>query len=574
MSQDIKRGQLRSVVRTMRPYMMITFLLSALINLFALGSSIYMMLVYDTVLPSSSIVTLYGLLLLFTVVLIFHGLMEVVRARILDDLARDFGEKLSQLNDKARWKMAMQGPQAAMRPVEDLDIIQRFMASPGPSAFLDAPWIIIFVSLLFLLHPWLGGVTVLGVLILLALTYYTERKVNSRLAGLEEKRMRRRAILERNANNAQVIRALGMTRDADKQWHEVDVHFQDESSDVNAIVSRSRMIGRVFRLFLQSAVLTVGAILVIDGKASAGVIFASSIMAGRALAPIDQAIANWRGFASARNAWGKLDQVMSAAANLQDHFVQLPPPKSKIVIDRVAAVAGGSNQVILTDVGFEAQAGDVIGIIGPSGSGKSTLLRAIAGIWPLARGSIRFDDASIDQWSPDTLGQHVGYLPQEMGLMDGSVGENISRLSAQANSQAILAAAESAGVHKLIVNLPNGYDTVIGASGGALSVGQRQRIALARALYGEPFLLLLDEPNSNLDPEGQTALVQAIEAARARGAVTLLVTHQAHILNITSKILVLRGGKVALWGERDKVLAELNQNARATSVQPNEAVAG
>jgi ATP-binding cassette, subfamily C, bacterial PrsD len=536
--------------------------ISAMINIFALGSSIYMMMVYDRVLPSSSVPTLLGLLAIFTFVFLFHGVLDVLRAHMLSDIARAFGQRLTQRLQQLQWRSGLTQSANAPRPIQDMDQIRSFLSSQGPAAFIDLPWILFFLGILFLMHVWLGVATLMGIIILALLTFYTERSTSSGVAELEPLRQHRHMLLERNSRHAGTIKGLGMTQRAGDQWDAADNRYLDVSNKIAEFIAFSGGIGRIFRIFIQSIVLTVGALLVIDGKASAGVIFASSILSGRALAPLDMAIANWRNFTAARQSWARLEKLMEDNPAVQDVTVKLPAPIERLSVDKVTAAPPQTKNITLFDVAFDAKAGDVIGILGPSGSGKSSLMRVLAGLWSPLRGSVRLDGASIDQWNADDLGQHLGYLPQEIGLMRGSIAENIARMQPQPDSEKTLHAAKQAGVHDMIVNMPSGYDTDIGADGMNLSAGQRQRVALARALFGDPFLLLLDEPNSNLDPEGEAALVAAINRAKERGAIVLLVTHQMQILRTVSKILLMRDGKIAGWGPRDKVLAAMAEDAK------------
>jgi ATP-binding cassette, subfamily C, bacterial PrsD len=555
-------SELRKALYSLKSPLLVVGGISAMINIFALGSSIYMMMVYDRVLPSSSVPTLLGLLAIFTFVFLFHGVLDVLRAHMLSDIARAFGQRLTQRLQQLQWRSGLTQSANAPRPIQDMDQIRSFLSSQGPAAFIDLPWILFFLGILFLMHVWLGVATLMGIIILALLTFYTERSTSSGVAELEPLRQHRNMLLERNSRHAGTIKGLGMTQRAGDQWDAADNRYLDVSNKITEFIAFSGGIGRIFRIFIQSIVLTVGALLVIDGKASAGVIFASSILSGRALAPLDMAIANWRNFTAARQSWARLEKLMEDNPAAQDVTVKLPAPIERLSVDKVTAAPPQTKNITLFDVAFDAKAGDVIGILGPSGSGKSSLMRVLAGLWAPLRGSVRLDGASIDQWNADDLGQHLGYLPQEIGLMRGSIAENIARMQPQPDSEKTLHAAKQAGVHDMIVNMPSGYDTDIGADGMNLSAGQRQRVALARALFGDPFLLLLDEPNSNLDPEGEAALVAAINRAKERGAIVLLVTHQMQILRTVSKILLMRDGKIAGWGPRDKVLAAMAEDAK------------
>jgi ATP-binding cassette, subfamily C, bacterial PrsD len=569
----IPNSELRATLMLLRPSLWVVAWLSAAINFLALGSSIYMMMVYDRVLPSGSAATLFGLLGIFAVVFVFHGILDVLRAQILTDIGRSFSHRLSPRLQQLQWR-SMPSGNGATRPLHDIDQIKGFLSGAGPAALIDLPWIFFFLAILFLMHVWLGVTTMVGICILAGVTLFAERRTARNLALLEPLRQERAILQDRNNRSAATLKGLGMTGRASAQWELADRKFSDVSSRVTEFISLSGGGGRIFRIFLQSAVLSVGALLVIDGQASGGIIFAGSILAGRALAPMDQAIANWRGFVGARQSWARLDKLMADNPPAEEKTVQLVAPKDRLAVERLTVAPPLSNIVTLADVGFEAEAGDVIGILGPSGSGKSTLIKALAGLWQPLRGSVRLDGAAMNQWQEDELGLHLGYLPQEVGLMQGTIAENIARLQPQPDSDAILRAAKQAGVHDMIVAMPDGYETQIGLEGQNLSAGQRQRVALARALFGDPFLMLLDEPNSNLDSEGEAALVGAIEYARKRGAVILLVTHQMQILRTVSKILLLRGGKLAGWGPRDQILSALAEQAKKKPVDGGLKVVG
>jgi len=555
-------SELAAALRSLRSPLFVVGGLSAFINILALSSSLFLMMVYDRVLPSGSGATLFGLFLIFGLAFVFHGILDVTRSQMLVDIGRAFGDRLAPRVQQLQWRFALAPVRGKPRPGQDLDHIRGFMSGAGPAAFIDLPWVVFFLAVLSLMHPWLGVTTLAGIIVLALLTWHTERAIAKNMTALEPLRVERAQVQEMSFHNAPALKGLGMTGALSARLEGSDARYFDENNRISRIVSRAGGTGRIFRIFLQSAVLSVGAILVIDGKASGGIIFASSILSGRALAPIDQAIANWRSFVAARNSWTRLDAALAEHPAPASKPVQLPAPARQLQVDRLTLVPAGGNRVAVADVAFEARAGDVIGVIGPSGSGKSSLLRGLAGIWPPLRGSIRLDGAALDQWSADEIGRYLGYLPQEVALLEGSVAANIGRFDPAAESASVLAAAEQAGVHDLVVSLPEGYETEIGSDGHNLSAGQRQRIALARALYGDPFLLLLDEPNSNLDPEGEAALAAAIKKAQQRGAITILVTHQTRILSATNKLLVLRDGKVAGWGPRDKILAALAQGAK------------
>jgi ATP-binding cassette subfamily C protein len=541
--------------------------LSAVINILTLSGSIYLMLVYDRVLPGQSIPTLISLFVMIAVAYAFHGTFDVMRSQMLADVAASLDRSLTGRVQTIESRLALERPDAKERvsPTRDLDQLRTFIASSGPPALIDLPWIVFFLLILTLVHYWLGIVTLAGAIVLGLLTWFAERASKKHVASLADTAARRRTLGDRQWRHAEVIHSLGMRGRLAAQWERVHHKFLDEQSQLTDTTSTLGGISKVMRMFIQSLVLTVGAVLVIEGQATAGVIFASSILSGRALAPVDQAIANWRGFVAARQGWGRLDTLFRQIPADDSVRTILPPPAKSLVVDRLALSPPGSNRAAVAEVQFSVSAGQAVGIIGPSASGKSSLVRGIIGVWKPARGTVRLDGATIDQWDSEALGRHIGYLPQSVELFAGTIAENIARFEPQPPSDAVLAAATIAGVHAMILQIPEGYDAQVGEEGVNLSAGQRQRIALARALYRDPFLVVLDEPNSNLDPEGEAALAAAVESIKKRGGIVLLVAHRAAILNTVDLVLLMRGGKSQAFGPRDEVMAELKRAATAAT---------
>lgn len=538
-------------------------LLSAMLNILTLAGSIYLMLVYDRVLPGQSVPTLFSLFVMVGLAYVFHGAFDIMRAQMLADVAASLDRRLTGRVQYLESRLALERPEVREKisPTRDLDQLRSFIASPGVPALIDLPWILFFLIVLALVHWTLGLVTLIGALVLAALAFVAERVSRRHVDSVTEASARRRSLGERQWRHAEIISALGMRARLARQWESAHHRLLDEQGRMTDNTALLSGISRVFRMFLQSVVLTVGALLVIDGKATGGVIFASSILSGRALAPVDMALAHWRGFVMARQSWGRLNAMLAQPSLEPADRTALPPPAQALVIDKLALAPPGTNRPTLLDVSMIARAGEAIGIVGPSASGKSSLVRGIVGAWKPARGHIRLDGASIDQWDSEALGRHIGYLPQSVELFAGSVAENIARFEPDAPSDAVIAAASAAGVHQLILQLPDGYDMHVGEDGANLSAGQRQRIALARALYRDPFLIVLDEPNSNLDPEGEAALAQAIIGVKKRGGIVLLVAHRPQILAIVEHVLVLRGGTAQAFGPRDEILAKLNPQA-------------
>lgn len=536
--------------------------LSAGLNILLLSGSIYMMLVYDRVLTSASLPTLWGLFALVCMLFMFQAGFDVLRAWLLSDVGGAVESRLLPRVLDVAHRLAIKAPDTArsQSPIRDLDQIKSFISGPGPGALIDLPWVILFLAVLTAMHIWLGVVTLVGAIIL-GLTTWRSDKVSQKYTGeLVGMQVQRAQATERLRRHAELIQANGMVGAMTNMHGGLSMKLAETQRTFAEKMASMQGGSRVFRMFLQSLILTVGALLVLSGSATAGIIFASAILSGRALAPIDQAIGQWRSFASARDSWNRLEATLEKLPE-DGPRMELPPPSRNISVERIGIVPPGSDRLAIAELSMSAGAGHVVGIIGPSGSGKSTLLRAMVGVWPIVRGSIRIDSVSIDQLPADVLGRHIGYLPQSIDLFAGSVAQNIARFQPDAQAGAIIHAARLAGVHELILSLPDGYETELGEEGGRLSAGQRQRIGLARALYGDPFLIVLDEPNSNLDPAGEQALVGAIMAAAKRGAITIVATHRQSVLDAATHVLFVRDGKAADFGLRDAVLSKVRRAA-------------
>ncbi|MCJ2180075.1 type I secretion system permease/ATPase [Novosphingobium album (ex Hu et al. 2023)] len=551
---------LDQVLQKARSGLVTVALLSIVLNILLLGGSIYMMLVYDEVLPSHSLPTLFGLLLMITMIYAFQSFFYVLRSNILSKIAASMDLELAPRIHQSISHLSVNGYSAVetMQPVRDIDQVRSFLASPGPAALIDLPWIILFLVFITMLHIWLGTAVLAGVVIMIALTVLNARLSASGIRELAAISATRSAVAEANRRHAESLKALGMEGRTNDQWLSINAHYLEKQQHYSRLAGLLSGVSKGFRQFLQSAVLTVGALLVIRGEASGGIIFASSILSARALGPVDQAIANWRGFASARDAWRRLNGLIARLPSYGE-FTRLPAPKDRLSVEDLTLGPPAVGRPTLRNINFALSAGSGIGIIGPSGSGKSTLARALTGIWQPIAGHVRLDGAAIKQWHPDDLGRHVGYLPQDVQLFDGTIAQNIARFDPAVRSEQVIAAAKAANAHNMIVQLPLGYETPVGSDGLALSGGQRQRIALARALFGDPFLLVLDEPNANLDNEGDIALIQAIRSARERGAIVVVVAHRPVVLDALDHILFLNNGQARDFGAKDEVLSRVLQ---------------
>jgi ATP-binding cassette subfamily C protein len=531
-------------------------LFSALLNVLYLTGSFYMLEVYDRVLPSRSLPTLVGLSLLALLLFVFQGLFDIVRSRILVRIGCGLDEAVNervfdvlvQLPIKAA---ANQG----LQPLRDLDQVRSFLSTVGSAALFDLPWIPLYLSICFLFHPWIGAAATVGGLVLVAVTLATEVLTRAPSAEAAVLAGNRNALAEASRRNSEAVHAMGMAGRLGSLWHDCNRDYlaaQQRAADIAAGLGG---LSKVLRMALQSGVLGIGAWLVINQQATAGIIIASSILTSRALAPIELAIAYWRGFVAARQSWRRL-AVLLGKIPPDEARLALPGPVHSLAMEAVSVVPPGANRVVVQDIAFQLRAGQGLGIIGPSASGKSSLARAIVGVWTPARGTIRLDGAALHQWLPQALGRHIGYLPQDMELFAGTVAQNIARFDAQAASDAIINTAMAAGAHEMILGLPEGYETEIGEAGAALSAGQRQRIGLARALYGAPFLVVLDEPNANLDSEGEEALTRAILGVRARGGIAIVIAHRPSALAGVDTLMVMAAGRLASFGPKESVLKQ------------------
>ena len=560
-----KPDALREAVGSNRAALISAAAASGLINILMLTGPLFMLQVYDRVLPSHSIPTLVGISLFALTLYVFQGVLEATRTRLLLRIGLALDARLSPRVFGLVMRNAAQNDGAEhLQPLRDLDTIRGFFSSFGLSALFDLPWVPLYVAICFLFHPWLGCAVLIGALALCAVTLLTEGVTRTPMLALTTLAARRQQLAESARRNAGIISALGMRARMAERWSAENAGYLQRQQAITDLSAGFGSASRILRLVLQSAVLALGALLVIGQEASAGVIIAATIITSRALAPIEVAIANWRAFVATRQSWRRLTDTLAATPGEQERM-PLPAPRQSLRVTALSIMPPGSEAVALHEVGFALNAGTALGIIGPSGSGKSSLARVLAGVWKPARGVIRLDGATPDQWSPDALGRSIGYLPQEVELFAGTVADNIARFEKDADPARLIAAAKTAGVHEMILRLPNGYETQVGDAGTLLSGGQRQRVALARALYGDPFLVILDEPNSNLDARGEQALTGAIGAVRARGGIAIVIAHRPSAVRAVDLVLILNEGRMQAFGARDKILG---QHAPQPDVEP------
>nr|WP_238203221.1 type I secretion system permease/ATPase [Methylobacterium aerolatum] len=531
------------------------FLLSGVINLLALTGSLYMLQIYDRAIPGGSVPTLVALSVLAIGLYLFQGVFDTLRSQILVRMGARFDARLAPLAHEVVIEMTRYGYSTpeAMERGRDVDTVRGFLSGSAPVALFDLPWMPIFLGFVYLLHPYLGLLTLGGALVLCALTGLTELFTRRSAAKLHAAAVRRNLLADAHARNADILKAMGFADRAVVRFKEANAEHLRIQMRTSDIVGTFGSLSKVVRMMLQSALLGLGAYLTIAGELSAGSIIACSVASARALAPVDLAIGNWKIVVAARRSLRRLRHTLATIED-NDRRLALPRPRHALKVQGMTVVAPGSGAVLLSEVSFDLKAGSALGLIGPSGGGKSSLVKGLVGVWPLLRGSVRLDGADLDQWRADILGREIGYLPQEVSLLDGTIAENISRFDTQAEDAAIVAAAQAAGVHDMITQLPQGYQTELGPNGLSLSAGQRQRIGLARAMFGDPFLVVLDEPNSNLDSDGEVALGHAIGAMRERGAIVIVIAHRPRVLESVDYVGVVRGGKLVALGPRSEIM--------------------
>jgi ABC-type protease/lipase transport system fused ATPase/permease subunit len=537
-----------------------------------------MLQVFDRVLSSRSEATLLMLTIIAGFMLLILGVLEVVRARVLVRTGVKLEGLLQGRVFAAVFERSLGAPGATRtQALQDLDTFRQFLTGTGLFAFLDAPWAPIFITVIFLLHPWLGTAALIGALLLLALALVNEALTSRPLRVASEQAIKANNFAEASLDHAEVLKAMGMLGGIRRRWHEyrqATVGYQARASDRAGVVLASTKFFRLylrasdragvvlastkfFRLYLQVLILGIGAYLVMQQQITPGAMIAASILLGRALAPVELAVSNWRGFVGARAALARLKELLAAVPPASTNM-SLPKPEGRVDFEQVIATAPGSDpaEPILKGVSFQLTPGEVLGVIGPTAAGKSSLARLLVGVWPTLRGSVRLDGVDVYEWSRSDLGKHIGYQPQDVALFDGTVAENIARFG-EVDSDAVVSAARQARVHELILRLPQGYDTRLGADGHVLSGGQCQRIGLARALYGDPVLVVLDEPNANLDQPGELALLATIAELKQAGTTLVIIAHRPSILASADRILYLNNGVVAALAPRDEVIANL-----------------
>jgi len=573
------RSELAEALAACRGAFYGTALISGMSNILMLTGAMFMLEIYDRVLPSRSMPTLVGLLVLAATLFTALGILDAIRGRILVRIGGTLDETLSGrvYDTLMRLPLKIGARGDATQPLRDLDAVRSYLSGLGPVALFDLPWIPLYLAICFAFHPLIGFTALAGAIILILLTLLTEILMRAPAKAATEAAVVRNGLAEASRRNAEALVAMGMTGPIATRWNAANRQYMRSQQEASDLGGGLGAVSKVLRMMLQSGVLAVGAYLVIHQEASAGIIIAASILSARALAPVDLAIANWKGFVAARQSWQRLNKLLTMSP-ARPARMQLQTPSQRLTVEAVSASPPGVPKIVVQDIAFELEAGQGLGIIGPSGSGKSSLVRLLVGVWHPVRGNVRLDGAALDQWSPDALGRHVGYLPQDVELLSGTVAENIARFEPHPDNEAVIAAAKAVGVHDLIVRLPAGYDTPIGEQGSALSAGQAQRVALARAVYRDPFLVVLDEPNSNLDSEGEEALTRAILGVRERKGIVIVVAHRPSAIAGVDRLLMMNQGKAQALGPKDEVLSKVLQRPlampRPLKVVPESGSAG
>ncbi len=556
-SKTTKYPELSAALKDVKSYFILAGVFSAAINILMLVPVIYMLQVYNRVMSSGSLSTLISLTLLMVALLMAMGGFEWVRSRILISASNRLEKNLRKRVSQAAFKTTLLsgGRSGGGQALSDLSSLRQFLTGSGLFAFFDAPWFPIYVAIMFMFHTWFGVAAIISGIIMVALAYANEIMTSKRLQEANSLANNVSSQLGGSLRNAEVIAAMGMADDIrSRQEASSDqvLVLQTEASSKAAVIAN---VSKSFRMITQSLLLGMGALLALQGQISPGMVIAGSLLLGRALAPIDMLVGTWKGFSVARAQYARLGELLNAIP-AEKETMSLPAPEGNLSAEQVVVVPPGSQITAVRGVSLQLDAGEVLGIVGPSASGKSSLARALLGIWPVRAGKVRLDGADIAAWDRAELGPHVGYLPQDIELFDGSISENISRFG-ELSSEKIVAAAKLSGVHEMVLQLPQGYDTVIGGAGGVLSGGQRQRIGLARAVYNKPKLLVLDEPNSNLDDQGEKELVEALKRVKSEGSTIVVITHRTMVLQCVDKILVMKEGAAVGFGPRDQVLASL-----------------
>ena len=559
-----KDSELKSSIFKLKKYFIIVGVFSFFINMLMLVPPLYMLQLYDRVLSSRSEGTLIMLTSIVVVLFITMGLLEVTRSKVLVRLGNKIDAFLSTRVFDSIFALSNKQPMKSnSQPLSDLTQIRQFMTGNGLFAFFDAPWFPIYLGVLFMFHPYFGYFAIFAALVLVAITIANEYHTKESLSKANTENRKSTVFVDANIRNAEVVHAMGMIGSIRKSWQEKHFTFlnsQTVASENAAIWTNST---KTLRMMFQSLMLGLGGYLAISGEVTPGMMIAGSIVLGRALAPLDLIVNSWKQFSGARMSYARVDALLHEFPADKENM-KLPDPTGEVTLENIVVIPPNAKAPSISGLSIQIDKGEIVGVIGPSAAGKSSFARALLGLWPLANGKARLDKADISQYNREELGKFIGYLPQDIELFEGTVAQNISRFQ-EVDSNKVVKAAKMAGVHEMILKLPDGYDSVI--NGSTLSGGQKQRIALARALYDDPVLIVLDEPNSNLDEAGEKALLATLVSLRENGVTVILITHKQNVLLATTKLALMQDGKLQMYGNTKEVLSKLAQNAQAAQQQ-------
>ncbi|TWI66080.1 ATP-binding cassette subfamily C exporter for protease/lipase/ATP-binding cassette subfamily C protein EexD [Desulfobotulus alkaliphilus] len=560
-----QKGELASLLLTFKTTFFSLGIFSFIINMLMIVPAVYMLQIYDRVLMSANQTTLLMLTLVVLLMYVILAALEGVRSRVMVRAGNKMDAQINHRTFDTAFEKALRGASGrAGQTFSDMTNVRQFLTGNGLFAFFDAPWAPIYLFIIYMLHPMLGVFSTVAALILIFLAFVTEWASRAPLGESNKAYNSANTFANMNFRNAEVIQAMGMLDNVRRHWkpkHDAHISWQAIASERAGTI---QAFTKFIRLSAQSLILGLGAYYVIHHEITAGMMIAGSILMGRALAPVELLIGTWKHFVGARGAYQRLEEHFALFPE-REKSMKLPPPKGHITCAGLVSVAPGTSTQILKGLSFEVHPGDTVGIVGPSASGKSTLARLLVGAWFPAHGAIRLDAGEIHAWDKEQLGPHIGYLPQDIELLEGSVAQNIARFG-KIDSDAVVDAAQIAGVHEMILQFPDGYETYIGEGGTVLSGGQRQRIGLARAIYGHPVLLVLDEPNSNLDDAGEEALVQALARMKKEKRTIFVITHKTSVLTMVDKLMMLSAGQIQAFGPRDDVLRWI-QEQRQKEIQ-------
>ena len=550
---------------------------SFFLNLLMLATPLYMLQVYQRVLTSGHLPTLFYLTVITIFALLIMGALSAIRAWILSRLGAWLNTGMSGKLIAATITTTLNGAPTGSQPLRDLTQVQGFITGAGITALFDSPWVPVFIAAIWLMHPWLGYFALASAVLLFVLAVINELLTRRPQRAAARDQNRAYQFAEASFRNAEVVQAMGMLPALLRRWHELSADALDDQARADSRAATILGLSRFLRLAVQVGILGLGAMLVLDSQATPGQMIAASILLGRALAPVEQSIAAWRQFVNARSAYTRLQGLLQGVPE-QPPAIQLPVPAGRVLVENLAYRPPQAEKPILRQISFALEPGKVLGIVGPSAAGKSTLCRLLVGVWRPTLGTVRLDGAEVHTWNREQFGRHVGYLPQDVELFTGTVRQNIARLG-DATDEEVIEAAQLAEVHDMILQLPNGYETQIGDGGAVLSAGQRQRVGLARAMLRRPQVLILDEPNSNLDQVGEAALRRTIRRLKQEGTTIAMVVHHASMLEAVDQLLILRDGQVQAFGPRDNVLSYLNEGgktdtARTGQMQPRVVQSG